>query len=513
MFFELNKDNGIPLYIQIESRLTQLIHQGILKPLERLPATRELSDQLNVHRNTVVQAYRELEVKGFVFSEVGRGTFVNKYIKPESHRETFSSLMSSAQFSYDGLYSDNWISPEDITMTTIENIVRTCHKPKDVIAFSSVVPDKNIFPLREFQNCTYHTIQKYGVDLLEMGDTQGFRPFLEYLPKFFVRRGMTVHSDDIIIVSGIQQGIDLISRLLLNPGDTVVTEELTYRGALRIFRSLGVNVIGIPADRQGMRTDVLETILERQKIKMIYTIPTFQNPTGTVMPLERRKQLLELAQRYQIPIIEDQYANELRLDGEEVLPLAALDKTGQVIVLGSFSKILFHGIRLGWVVAPNKGFFNKLCYAKRITDWQNNYLIQGAILEFCERGYFDKYLKKKLKILKERRDAMYEASRNYFPEEVFYERACGGLFEWAELPPELNAYELLMETRQRSVLFTPKRFFSAHADDDNGMRLGYVSYEPSKIAEGMRILGEYLKRAIAVQSNTVVVSENIAPVI
>lgn len=497
MMFELNKDNGIPLYVQIENRFLQLIQNGILKTDEKLPATRDLAVQLHVHRNTVVQAYQELEVKGAVYSEVGRGTFVSKHSisKYQPLRERPSN------FSFDGLYAENWIHPEDATMQAIDNLVRTCSKPQNVIAFSSVVPDKQIFPLREFQNCCYRAIHKYGVDLLEMGDTQGFRPFVEYLPKFLVRRGMTVRSNDLTIVSGIQQGIDLLARILINPGDTVITEEVTYHGARRIFHALGANVIGIPMDEYGMRLDVLETILARQKVKMIYTIPTFQNPTSRVMPLDRRKHLLELAYHYEIPVVEDQYANELRFDGDEVLPLAALDEEGVVITLGSFSKILFHGIRLGWVITPNKEFQNKLVFAKRLTDWQNNYLIQGAILEFCEAGYFDKYLKRKMKVIKERRDTMVRASREFFPEEVTFRVPQGGLFEWAELPAWMDEYDILMEASRRGVLFTPKRFFSVRPDAGNGMRLGFVSQTSEQIYEGVKILSSVIKDRL-VQNRT-----------
>ncbi|MCB0834633.1 MAG: PLP-dependent aminotransferase family protein, partial [Bacteroidetes bacterium] len=274
MVFELSRATDAPLYAQIESKIISLIENGVLKPEEKLPATRDLAVSLNVHRNTVVQAYQELEVKGMVYSEVGRGTFVSKYATP---KETASS---EKDFSFQGLYAENWNAIDDSAMLALENVVRTCTKPEKLIAFSSVVPDKHIFPLREFQNCTYQAIQEYGVDLLEMGDTQGFRPFLDYLPRFLIRRGMTVHADDLTVVSGIQQGIDLISRTLVNLGDTVLTEEMTYRGALRAFRSVGANVLGIPMDDQGMRMDVLETILSRQKVKLIYTIPTFQNPTG-----------------------------------------------------------------------------------------------------------------------------------------------------------------------------------------------------------------------------------------
>lgn len=516
MFFQLDKKSGIPLYIQIETAIAALIRSGAMKPLERLPATRELAEQLGVHRNTVVQAYQELEVKGITFSHIGSGTYVSKFTPGNKEVITESAPVNRFQkqnVSFEGLYADHWMNLEDIDLMDIENTIRSCEFPKGIIGFSSVVPDKSLFPLREFQNCTYHALQKYGVDLLEMGNTQGFEPFLNYLPNFLMKRGMRVKSDDVVIVSGIQQGLDLISRIFLNPGDTVVTEELTYRGALRIFDSKGVNVIGIPIDRDGMRVDMMETILSRHRVKMIYTIPTFQNPTGAVMSLERRKQLLTLAAKYQIPVVEDQFANELRLEGEDILPLHSLDESGNVIVVGSFSKILFHGIRLGWVVAPNKEFLSKLILAKKITDWQNNYLIQGAILEFCLEGYFDKYLKRKLKVLKDRRDTMYSASQEFFPEEMICNRPQGGLFSWVDMPKYINAYELLMESKRKGVLFTPKRFFAVHSDTDNGMRLGYISHEPDIIVEGMKILGDLLKQVQFSGQPSVAVERAAAPVI
>lgn len=487
MVFELHKENGIPLYVQIESKIADLIRSGMLRPGDKLPATRELSRQLRVHRNTVVQAYQELEVKGWVRSEIGSGTYVHKYVPRELEQRDAGDV---SRFSFDGLYSTYWSQSEDFGLTEIDHLVRSCEKPDDVIAFSSVVPDKQLFPLREFQNCVYHAIQRYGVDLLEMGCTRGFDPFLDYLPVFLMRRGMQVRSDEIVTVNGIQQGIDLVTRLFVNPGDTVVTEEMTYRGALRIFNAHGAEVIGVPLDRDGMDVDALQTILERKRVKMIYTIPTFQNPTGSVMPIERRKRLLDLAYRHRVPIVEDQFANELRLEGEDPLPLYALDSRGLVIALGSFSKILFHGIRLGWVVSASREFVAKLTYAKKVADWQNNYLIQGAILEFCEQGYFDKYLKRKIKTLRERSEVMAQAAQEYLPSEATFHRSMGGLFHWVELPPWMSALELLMETRKRGVLFTPRRFFTVRAERDNGMRLGFVSYASDQILQGMRVIGE-----------------------
>ena len=516
MFFQLDKNSGIPLYIQIETQITQLIQNGTIKPLERLPASRELAEQLGVHRNTVVQAYQELEVKGVTFSQIGSGTYVSKFVSNPTRLKPETRAFSPSQqkkMSFEGLYADHWMNFEDIDLHDIENTIRSCEFPRGIIGFSSVVPDKTLFPLRDFQNCTYRSIQKYGVDLLEMGNTQGFQPFLDYVPNFLMKRGMRVNSDDLVVVSGIQQGLDLISRIFLNPGDTVVTEELTYRGALRIFDSKGVNVIGIPLDQDGMRVDILETILSRHRVKMIYTIPTFQNPTGTVLSLERRKQLLTLSSYYQIPVIEDQFANELRLEGEDVPSLYSLDESGNVIVVGSFSKILFHGIRLGWVIAPNKEFLSKLISAKKITDWQNNYLIQGAILEFCLDGYFDKYLKKKLKILKERRDTMHRAVQEFFPEEMICNKPKGGLFSWVDMPKTANAYELLMESKKKGVLFTPRRFFAVRSDADNGMRLGYISHEPEIIVEGMKILGNLLKQSPFNAPSSIVTERAAAPVI
>lgn len=507
MVFELDKENGIPLYLQIESRITDRIRGGMLRPGDKLPATRELSRLLRVHRNTVVQAYQELEVKGWVHMEIGSGTYVNTYVPVRNTTEP----PPARQFSFDGLYSSYWAQAETSAFQEMDDLIRSCQKPEGMISFSSVVPDKQLFPLREFQNCAYHAIQRYGVDVLEMGNTRGFEPFLRYLPTFLMRRGMQVAPDQVVVVNGIQQGIDMIARLFVNPGDTVIVEETTYRGALRVLNALGAEVIGIPVDRDGMRVDALETVLERKRPKMIYVIPTFQNPTGSVMPIERRRRLLELAQQYRVPIVEDQFANELRLEGVDPLPLYAMDTNGIVIALGSFSKILFHGIRLGWVVSRSAEFITRLANVKRIADWQSNYLIQAAILEFCERGFFDKYLKKKLKTLKERSDVMSQSLAESMPPEAVVHRSQGGLFHWVEFPMRFNATEVLRETRKRGVLFTPRRFFAVHADRDNGMRLGFVSHEPEQIVQGIRVIGQLAGQAL---SDRVAPNESqLAPVI
>ena len=493
MVFELNRHNGSPLYLQIKDHLAALIDEGTLRSSDRLPATRDLARALAVNRNTVVKAYEELEVEGKVRSGVGQGTFVAEFArgvpKPRPAepipQADFEGLWSQASRLHDGADSHR-------LMFQVSHL-----REAGVTALSSSLPDKTLFPMREFRNCAYYALQKYGADLLDLGSSQGFIPFLNYLPKFLLRHGLDPQPSHLVITSGIQQGIDLVARALVNPGDTVITEEFTYPWATTVFRSLGADVSGIPVDQNGMKVEVLEQVLARRKPKLIYTIPTFQNPTGTTLSLERRRRLLELAALYKVPIVEDHYANDLRLDGAQLLPLAALDRQGWVIAVGSLSKVLFHGLRVGWIITPLESLRRRLVSLKQAADLQTSYLVQGIILEFMLRGYLEKYLKRRLTQLRSRRDAIRRALADYMPEPAWWYEVEGGVCYWLNLPAPARADEVLIESRKRGVVFAPKHLFAVNPSPNDALRVGFTDLAEDKARAGIRVLGQVVRKMLA----------------
>jgi len=277
----------------------------------------------------------------------------------------------------------------------------------------------------------------------------------------------------------------------------VLLEEVAFPGAISAFRSQGAELVGIPVDHQGMKVEVLEKILAWRKAKLIYTMPTFNNPTGTTMSEERRRKLLELSALYKIPIVEDQYANDLRLEGTASLPLAALDRHGWVIALGSFSKLLFQGLRVGWILSPVDAVRRRLIALKQAADLQTSYLAQGIILEFMQRGYLDKYLKRRLADLRVRRDAMRQAIRDFLPESASCYEIEGGICYWVRLPAPLQADEVLLESRKRGVVFAPKKLFSVNPSPNDAMRWGFTHLDVEEARHGVRIVGEVMHALLA----------------
>ena len=278
----------------------------------------------------------------------------------------------------------------------LEQLLETEEEP-DTTSFASASPDVALFPTEEFAACLQSAMRKYGTELLTTGSPRGFPPLLAYLPQLLARRGIRCSESEIMIVNGIQQGLSLVARLFVDPGDTVIMENLTYPGALGAFRSLQATCVGIPLDGDGMRTDVVESVLRRRKAKLVYTMPTYHNPTGTVLPPERRERLGELAREHELIVVEDDYVHELAFDGREVLPLKAQDDAGGMISMGSFSEIMCPGIRLSWIVA-SPSVIDRLLTIKQFADLYTNRILQGALLEFIQKGLLEKHLKRKLAV-------------------------------------------------------------------------------------------------------------------
>jgi DNA-binding transcriptional MocR family regulator len=500
MVFDLNRQDEQPLYEQIRQRISGLIDSGALAPSERLPATRDLARALGVNRNTVVRAYADLEVDGKVTSGVGRGTFVAEFVRP-AKGSAATAAVASADF--EGLWSRSLLAQDDGGFV---DLIRGAHSSEATV-LSSCLPDKTLFPMREFRNCAYWALQNYGTQMVELNQTQGFVPFLEHLPKYLLRHGLQVEPNHLIMTNGIQQGIDLVARALVNPGDLVITEELTYPRAISALRGAGAELLGVALDAQGMKVEILEQVVARRRPKLIYTIPTFQNPTGTTMSEERRRRRHGRAAQHKIPILEDHFANYLRLDGKAVLPLAALDRHGWVIGVGSLSKVLFHGLRLGWILTPIEPLRRRLISLKQTADLQTSYLAQGIILEFMRRGFLEKYLKRRLAQLRGRREAMRRALAEYLPEGARWYDVEGGVCFWLTLPSGMRADEVLLEARKRGVVVAPKHFFSVNPSANDGMRLGFTDLTEEKARHGVRVIGQIVRELEAGVSRPPMIEE------
>ncbi|HVO40495.1 MAG TPA: PLP-dependent aminotransferase family protein [Spirochaetia bacterium] len=492
MIVDLDRNDPTPLYIQIKNRLADLIRSGQLGPGSRLPSTRDLAGSMGVNRNTIISAYQELEIEGFVSSHVGRGTAVREHV-PGSPAPARAQNAESMRV--EALLSTTWRSSYPHLPAGTEQLLEAGSGPH-AISFASHEPDLSLFPTEEFAQCLQSAMRKHGADLLAAGSPRGFQPLVEYLPRLLARRGIRCSAEEVMVVNGIQQGLSVVGRLFVDPGDTVLMENLSYPAALGVFRSLQASCVGIPIDDDGLRVDLAGNVLARRSAKLLYTIPTYHNPTGAVLSAERRERLLELAREHQLLIVEDDYVHELCFDGREVLPLKARDAREGVISMGSFSEILAPGLRLSWIVAPAP-IIDRLLLVKQFADLYSNRILQGALLEFCEKGLMEKHLKRKQAVYRRRRDLMADAMKLHFPPEVTWKKSRGGLFQWVDLPRGMDSLALLLRTRARGVVFAPDRLFSVEEWERAGLRLGFAGIEDNDIEKGIRIIGEEVKASLA----------------
>ncbi len=370
-----------------------------------------------------------------------------------------------------------------------------------VISFGGGLPAPDVFPVEEFMDACQRVLSTKGAEALQYGTTEGYMPLREMIARHTARYGISVSVDNIMITSGSQQALDLLGKIFINHGDRVLVELPTYLGALQAWNTFGAEYVAVPFDEDGMQTDELEKAL-RYGPKFIYVLPNFQNPTGVTTSLERRKNIVELADRYGVPIIEDDPYGQLRFEGEHLPAVEVLDSemrginhgsyAGNVIYLSTFSKILAPGVRLAWVIAPAE-VINKLVQAKQGSDLHTATFNQMVAYEVGRGGFYDKHIKKICAVYKERRDVMLDALEEHMPEGVQWTRPQGGLFLWATLPNGLNSTDILQTAVERKVAFVPGEPFYPNGGGTNAMRLNFSYSTPDKINEGISRLGNVLR--------------------
>ncbi len=370
-----------------------------------------------------------------------------------------------------------------------------------VISFGGGLPAPDVFPVEEFMDACQRVLSTKGAQALQYGTTEGYMPLREMIARHTARYGISVSVDNIMITSGSQQALDLLGKIFINHGDRVLVESPTYLGALQAWNTFGAEYVAVPFDENGMQTEELEKAL-RYGPKFIYALPNFQNPTGVTTSLERRKQLVELADRYGVPIIEDDPYGQLRFEGEHLPAVEVLDSemrgsnhgsySGNVIYLSTFSKILAPGVRLAWVIAPAE-VINKLVQAKQGSDLHTSTFNQMVAYEVGRGGFYDKHIKKICAVYKERRDVMLDALEEHMPEGVRWTRPDGGLFLWVTLPEGLNSADILTTAVERKVAFVPGEPFYPNGGGENAMRLNFSYSSPDLINEGIGRLGSVLR--------------------
>ena len=487
MRIPLDRQSETPLYQQIEGYLRQAILSGNLSANTRLPACRQLAHDLGVNRSTVENAYSALEADGLVFSRMGSGTYVlQQDIIPNVPNHNTRTHLPLWQQSF---HTQNTIS----TSKMVEEMLQAGGHPRP-INFASGVSDVREFPAEEFRKTLQSVMRRDQIDALEYGESNGYAPLREGIAHILASQGLQTRPESILITAGSQQAIFLASQVLLKPNDTVLVENPTYSAAIDLFCTLGYQIVGVPMDNQGMQVDQLEKLLQQHHPKLIYTIPNFHNPTGTCLSSVRRRQLIVLAERYNIPILEDDFVGDLRYEGHVQPSLKALDPGGQVIYVSTFSKMLVPGLRVGFIVADGPVYESLLNY-KRLSDLATSTLIQRALDAFVTVGRYQTYLHRSCQTFRKRRDAMIKAIDHHLPGKVSFDVPSGGLFIWLRLPDSISANELLPLACKEGVAFVPgKYFFIDHLHGDEWMRLNFVSQPVDDIEEGIKRLGVAIRK-------------------
>jgi 2-aminoadipate transaminase len=486
----LQSESHIPLYIQLRDQLRAMVFGGDLRTGDRIPASRELAGQLGIHRTTVANAYAELESEGLIEGHVGRGTFIcgipEKRFSPPPRTNG-----SGGATRWEALFADE--RAEEGLSRLMPDI------PAGAIAFTVARPPEEFFPAEEFRRCANEALRREGRRILSLGSTDGYEPLRQQLADWFQSEGQNVRPEQLLITDGCQQAIDLICKAFLRPGDAIALENPAYPGAIAIFSGARARMLAVPVETDppgkghtGLDVNALETVLMQNRVKFIFVTPDYHNPTGTAMPLAERRRLLELAARFQVPVIEDSIYSRVHLRGTAMPSLKSLDTSGNVIQIDSFSKIAFPGLRVGWCIGPESAI-ERLRSVKQSTDLHTDQLSQATLAEFMRRGYLTRHLARMKKVYRSRLQAMEEALERHMPESATWTRPNGGMSLWVTLPPGFDAGELSIHAREQGIYFLHGRLFYFQQPRPNTLRLGFASLDEKRITRGIQILCNILK--------------------
>lgn len=488
----VDRESTAPIYDQIATRIREQIEDGRLKPGVKLPASRELAKRLDIHRRTVMQAYDRLVEAGWLRSGVGQGTFVQE---PEERERTVSrqqgpsGLLGSAR----GAFAwDAQIRRRRDSGSAMWRLLSETRPDPEWIRFTGATADPALFPTAEFREVVNEVLRDLGAHALDYGQPEGLLSLREALSERLLTRGVRASADQILIVNGSQQGLDLIARLLVSEGDSVFVEEPGYPNGFRLLAASGARLRPIPVDDHGLSVPSLAQGISEGAARFLYTMPMFQNPTGVTLAPERVGPLLDLAARARLPIVEDQFDGDLCYDGESPRPLKAEDRHEGVILLGSFSKILFPGLRLGWLVVP-RPLLPALRELRQLVDLSSGLLVQHAMDRFCRRGLLDHHLDVVRAQNGNRLRCMLEALDREMPEGVRWTTPRGGLTLWLSLPAGSDSFEFLSLARSRGVDFTPGPLFFPSGGGHEYLRLSFTREPVERIEAGIRILGELVR--------------------
>ena len=463
----LDRDRDQPLYVQLYQQLKGMIEKGILKENEKLLPIRRLAKRLEINNVTVVNAYKLLEEEEMVNKKVGSGTYVAP-IRREIEQDIFVD--------------------EEIQLMNQGQMMMK----QNAISFATSTPDAELFPINDVKRAINHVLDRDGGKAFGYQESLGYKPLREVFSRYLLKKKITCQSLNIQVVSGAQQGIDILAKSLLNYGDVVFTEEPTYTGAISAFKSRGAKVVTIPIREDGIDLKILEARLAEYQPKFLYLMTNFQNPTGYSYSEKKKKRLLEIAREWGVIIVEDDCLNELYFGQEPARSLRAMDGADRVIYIKSFSKIFLPGFRIAFMVIPDE-FVGRVMAAKHSSDISSSGLIQRTFDHLLREGLWEKHLAGMRQLYQDKYNHFIELMDKLLPEQVDYNIPMGGLNFWLSLPDGYSSNRLYKKCLSKGVIFVPGSVFYPDGEPSPYFRLSIAAVEEEEMARGIRILSKVIR--------------------
>ena len=457
---ELDKELGEYLYIQLYKKIKKMILDGEIEPNFKLPTIRKLASNLSVNNVTVVNAYNLLEKEGYVYKRVGSGTFAQD------------------------------VRGESLKFNTDEELID--EENRDVINFAITAPPESLFPIEDIKNSINTVLDRDKGMAFAYQQSQGYYPLRHSIKNYLSKLDIHTTEDNIQIISGAQQGIDILSKALIDYGDVVFAENPTYSGALAVFKSRSARTISIDIKSDGLDMIDLENKLRSFKPKFIYVMPIFQNPTGYSYSMEKKKKLIELAEKHDFYIVEDDYLSDICFSSTDNRTIKSMDQNDRVIYIKSFSKISMPGLRLAFIVIP-KTLYNDFLSAKHISDISTSGIIQRAFEVYLTSDSWERNLNHISEIYVNRFETMKQCIKKYMPDEVSFTLPTGGLNFWFKLPDGYSANELYKKGLEEKISISPGSVFNIDQSDNEYFRLSVASLDTIDIESGMEKFSSVLR--------------------
>lgn len=465
----LNKGSKVPMYQQIGDAIHGFIEQGILQPDYKLPPIRIMADKLNVNNVTIVNAYKYLENKKVVYSQVGSGTYV-----------------SPLPVAY---------IPEPVFNSHVNTFNKNNYHLEDVLNFATTSTSEDLFPVAEFKQIFNEVLDRDKGYAFNYQESQGYAPLRKSICKYLSFYGINSNQEKIQIISGAQQGIDILSKAILKTGDIVFVEKPTYYGAVGAFQSRGADIIEVPLEKDGMDINLLENYLKLYLPKLIYIMTCYQTPTAISYSLEKKRQLLQIAEKYNTYIIEEDNLGDFNYSDTPNVPLKALDYKNRVIYIKSFSKILMPGLRLGFIVLPQK-ILQQVKSAKHTTDISTSGFIQRAFDLYLQRNLWIDHTKYIRDIYKKRYNETIKCINKYLSDYVEYNPPCGGLTIWLKFDYNIDINDFCDKLLEQKVIVSLGALFSLSDEKMPYIRISFASVKKEDISKGIKIMKDTLMSII-----------------